>query len=222
MIRGAALALVTALLAGSAATAATSLTITSSIADGQTLTGKLRWTATPSTNDLAKVDFFVDGVLRSTERHAPYVYGGDEGMLDTTALANGTHIFTVTAIAADGTKTSASATAITRNPPVNTRRPSISGTLRDGSTLSASRGRWTGPGPISYAYTWVRCDAAGGNCAAIAGATGSSYRLSVADVGHRLRVVVQASNSAAAVPASSDPTSVVAARGNAPASTRAP
>ena len=41
--------------------------------------------------------------------------------------------------------------------PDNTSEPTISGQAEQGRTLSASRGRWTGTGSISYAYRWVRC-----------------------------------------------------------------
>ena len=77
--------------------------------------------------------------------------------------------------------------------PSNTSLPSISGSARDGSLLTASHGGWTG-GPTSYAYQWLRCDDQGGNCGAIAGATSQQYTLQTADVAHTLRVVVTASN----------------------------
>lgn len=47
-----------------------------------------------------------------------------------------------------------------------------------------------------YTYQWRRCDAHGGNCADIAGATSDTYLLTAADVGFSLRVV--ASNGAVA------------------------
>jgi hypothetical protein len=211
-----------ALVLVAGATGATAFTVTSSITDGQTLTGALRWTATPSTSGISTVDFVVDGVRKTTEKTAPYVYGGDQGLLDTTQLNNGSHVFAVTATATDGTRASVTATATTKNPPVNRQRPTISGTAKDGSTLSASRGSWTGPAPIAYAYSWLRCDSAGNGCAAISGATGSSYRATGADVGRRLRVAVTATNGAGAVAATSDASAAVAARGNAPSPTAEP
>ena len=39
-----------------------------------------------------------------------------------------------------------------------------------------SPGTWTGGKPVVFSYQWKRCDAAGANCVAIAGATAESYR----------------------------------------------
>ena len=77
--------------------------------------------------------------------------------------------------------------------PGNVSKPVISGTPQVGSTLSTSDGTWAG-GVTSYAYQWLRCDSSGGACAAIGGATGSSYLLASDDLGHRLRVRVTATN----------------------------
>ncbi|MFL5910881.1 MAG: hypothetical protein ACJ768_09975 [Gaiellaceae bacterium] len=105
--------------------------------------------------------------------------------------------------------------------PSNTRLPAISGTARDGSILSASTGDWTGS-PTSYAYQWERCDSAGGGCTPIAGANSFRYTVASADVGHRLRVVVTATNSAGSGSAASRPTDVVSPSGHAPVATRLP
>jgi hypothetical protein len=98
--------------------------------------------------------------------------------------------------------------------PQNTAEPRISGRAEQGRRLSASRGSWTGTGTISYAYRWVRCGVGGGlpdgsDCLAISGATGSTYVLSGADVGFRLRVRVTASNSDGSRTVASNPTGVV-------------
>ena len=55
--------------------------------------------------------------------------------------------------------------------PSATSAPEVSGTARDGATLSASIGTWDGSTPIAYALQWQRCDAGGGACADVAGAT---------------------------------------------------
>ena len=105
--------------------------------------------------------------------------------------------------------------------PSNTSLPSISGSARDGSVLTASPGSWTGS-PTSYAYQWLRCDAEGGNCAPISGATSQRYTVQTADVGHRLRVQVTATNSSGSGVAESRPTGVVQPTGTAPKNTSPP
>jgi hypothetical protein len=97
-------------------------------------------------------------------------------------------------------------------PAVNTGVPAISGTPGAGSTLTADPGDWQGTPTIAYSYQWQRCDAAGANCVDIPGATGHTYDLTSADVGHTVRVVVVATNDAgASSPATSGASAVVAA-----------
>jgi predicted actin-binding protein len=91
--------------------------------------------------------------------------------------------------------------------PTATSMPSISGTPTVGSTLNASPGTWTGAS--SYAYQWTRCNASGGSCGAIAGATASNYVPVSADVSSTLRVNVLASNTAGTSTATSPATSAV-------------
>ena len=98
--------------------------------------------------------------------------------------------------------------------------PTISGTARDGETLTADPGTWSGTAPIDYAYEWRRCDAGGDDCADIAGATAPSLELTDTDVGAPLRVRVTASNAAGQASAASGASGLVAAI--APANTGAP
>jgi len=80
-----------------------------------------------------------------------------------------------------------------RNGPTNTARPTISGTAVAGAQLSVSAGSWT-PALTSEQRQWVRCSSSGTGCLNISGATGSTYVLHSADVGHRLRVLVTGTN----------------------------
>jgi Concanavalin A-like lectin/glucanases superfamily len=96
--------------------------------------------------------------------------------------------------------------------PSNTGLPVVSGTAEVGQSLSVSDGSWSGSPPISFAYQWRRCDASGGACVDVAGATGSSYVLVAGDVGATLRAVVTASNGAGSASATSAQSGVVAAQ----------
>ena len=85
----------------------------------------------------------------------------------------------------------------------------ISGTARDGQTLSATTGTWTGTPTITYAYQWQSCDALGAACQPILGATNSTYLLTSADVGGTTRVVVTATNAAGSAQAGSTASAIV-------------
>jgi hypothetical protein len=93
--------------------------------------------------------------------------------------------------------------------PANTEAPTVVGTAQDGELVVAKDGEWSGTNPITFSYQWQRCDAAGANCANIAGATGKVYRVDTADVGRRLRVQVTARNASGTRAATTAPTSTV-------------
>lgn len=92
--------------------------------------------------------------------------------------------------------------------PSNTTLPAVSGTRGAGNTLSASTGTWSGTEPISYSYSWERCEGKGG-CSVISGATSSSYTQSSADQGKLVLVTVTASNEAGSAAATSPGMSAV-------------
>jgi hypothetical protein len=101
----------------------------------------------------------------------------------------------VTATNADGSRTVASnPTATVVGAPVNTSLPIASGSAFVDGVLTVQPGAWIGRQPIAFSYAWQRCNAAGGECAAIAGATGRSFRLTASDVGHKIRCSVTARN----------------------------
>lgn len=102
---------------------------------------------------------------------------------------------------------------VTVTAPTNTAAPTVTGAARETETLTAQPGTWNGTGPLQFTYQWQRCDTNGANCVDVAGATGQTYRMTTADVGHRLRVVVKAANGAGQATAASAPTSIVAEAG---------
>jgi hypothetical protein len=93
--------------------------------------------------------------------------------------------------------------------PVSTALPELTGTQEVapglplallGNTISVSDGVWSGA-PTLIGYRWMRCETPYdetqfNNCVAISGATGSSYTLAAADLGHSIQAVVTATNGA--------------------------
>ena len=105
-------------------------------------------------------------------------------------------------------------------PPQETLQPTLSGTFRQGETITTSNGGWSN-NPTSYSYRWERCDAAGANCATITGETARRYRLRGADVGRTVRAIVTARNADGSGSANTKPSPVIADN-VAPQNTRAP
>lgn len=104
--------------------------------------------------------------------------------------------------------------------PSEVSQATIEGTLRQGQTVSAGNGIW-GNAPTGFTYQWVRCTAAGTNCFAVSGQTGSSYGVGSDDVGNRIQVLVTATNSSGSATSNSKLSAVVS--GNViPAATTAP
>ena len=77
--------------------------------------------------------------------------------------------------------------------PIQSAAPTITGTPAVKQLLVASTGTWSNT-PTSFTYQWQDCTAAGASCVDIAGATSSSYDVTLTDAGDTIRVVVSASN----------------------------
>lgn len=128
----------------------------------------------------------------------------------------------VALVTAIGSAAAPAARATAQAAPVSASPPVVSGTARQGQTLSVSSGSWGGLLPISYAYAWQRCNSSGASCNHISGTSGETYHLGGADVGHTIRAKVKATNADGSAEAVSAPTGVVANTGSAPAATSQP
>jgi hypothetical protein len=123
---------------------------------------------------------------------------------------------TVTATNAGGsTKATSAATSAVTLTPTNTAPPVITDTAGNnppqvGDLLMTTNGTWTNS-PTSFTYQWQSCDSSGANCAAIGGATQSSYTAGSGDLGHTIRVHVTASNTSGSDTADSAVTQAVVA-----------
>ena len=142
-----------------------------------------------------------------------------EGAVDSTytlaeADVGATIELTVTAtnVAGSSSATSAASAVVPPLAPTNTALPTISGTSEEGQSLSASPGSWSGTRP-TFTYQWQLCDEQGKACAAVAGATTSTYLLAQDDVGHTVRVRVTATTAARSAAASSAQSAVITGNG---------
>jgi hypothetical protein len=103
-----------------------------------------------------------------------------------------------------GSNLAGSATAVTNHTfpvvdkphfaPTTTDPPLIVGTLEVGGILTASIGTFSGDSPIVTKQQWQRCNAVGGSCHDIKGATKTLYHPTISDVGSTMRLAVTATN----------------------------
>ena len=182
-------------------------TVTGTALDGQTLqTTNGTWANNPTGYAYAWLRCDSAGASCSTiagAQSASYLLTSAD--VGSTVRSQVTATYAAGSASAQSTQTAAVAAA----PPVNTAPPAASGTPSKGQVLTTSDGSWKGTTPMSDGYQWQRCDAAGGNCVPIAGATASSYTLGPTDVGSTVRSQVTASNVAGQASAKSAQTAVV-------------
>jgi hypothetical protein len=101
--------------------------------------------------------------------------------------------------------------------PAATVAPTISGTAKKGSILTANKGAWSGSSLITYVYAWYRCTETAtsptsnmpSTCSKISGAAVATYTLTAADVDKYLRVLVTGTNGAGSSSSASKSTAKV-------------
>ena len=127
----------------------------------------------------------------------------DEGSTITVAVSAANTSGTTTALAVPSG-------VVTAMPPVATGRPALSTQgVQQSVPVTVTNGTWQATGPSTYTTVWERCNSAGASCAAISGATQTSYTPTAADVGHTLAVTVTATNVDGSVASTSSPSDVV-------------
>jgi hypothetical protein len=117
-----------------------------------------------------------------------------------------------------------SATGRSETAPSNQQEPFISAQtlIKVGSVLNGHDGKWNGTEPITYQRQWLRCNDEAQNCKKITNATGPSYTVVKADVGHTLRFGVRAKNSDGSAEAVSNGTPEIPGNAQAPIETAVP
>lgn len=151
--------------------------ITGQVRTGATVSVS-RGTWTPAASSY-RYQWRVDGAAirgaTSSQYTIPSTYGGRKLSVTVTGVRTGY-----------ASKSVSSATTTVLRSYTRTAAPTISGTVRIGSTLKVgSHGTWT-PTPSSWKYQWKA------NGVAISGATGSSYKLTSAQYGKKITVTVTA------------------------------
>ncbi len=86
-----------------------------SIGNGSTVSGQVTWAVTPS-GPAYGVWFYIDGALVDSDGHAPFVYGDSAGgLLNTSRLSNGTHVFRTDILLTSGVLVSSQVSATVSN-----------------------------------------------------------------------------------------------------------
>jgi hypothetical protein len=100
--------------------------VTSSIADGATLTAPVRWSAEPvgtPPGGLDRIEFLVDGKVLWTERHAPFDFNNDANFLYPYVFGRGPHQLVARGVSVTDEQVSATVNVqMTQAPPVIPRR----------------------------------------------------------------------------------------------------
>jgi hypothetical protein len=157
------------------------------------------WSATPTTSTYAWLRCNANG------RACAPIAGQTQATYTLTADDTGHTLVAAVTASAGGAKqtvlTLRSAVVRTAPGPVLTTAPVVTGTLQQGTKLTASAGTWSSGGTIAYAYQWYRCDPNGAHCSSIHGSTRSTYTTVAKDVGQTIGLTVRATDATGTTPA---------------------
>ena len=78
--------------------------------------------------------------------------------------------------------------------PLSLTLPEITGSAISGSQLIAATGRWQGVGTVSFAFKWSVCNALGGDCASVQGASGATIQPGAGDAGKTIGLTLRATD----------------------------
>ena len=179
------------------------------------------WGGTSVASPIIAAEFALAGGSHGVAFPAATLYshlGNSEDLYDVVAGSNGVceaSIACQAAVGYDGPSGVGSPIGLgafaSAGSPVSTAAPAIAGYAEEGQTLTATPGTWANS-PTSIATQWVRCNASGAACVAIAGANGLRYTVRASDVGSTLRVRETAENAdGVGAPAQSAASAVVSA-----------
>jgi hypothetical protein len=133
-------------------------------------------------------------VIATFSRTGPSAYAGEHGLWFTSNCAWDTWTAMTLSLSKDGNTLTArvaegnrSGFAFTRIRLKNVSRPTITGTVKAGSRVAATPGRWSPSSGVKFAYRWLA------NGAAIKGATARAFLIPASLAGRKLSVTVTAS-----------------------------
>lgn len=183
---------------GSTVSGSQTLGFTGQDADSGVLSATLTLTPQGSGSEYTRAVSFSGQCTYESWNACPLTQNVSPFTVPTATLKDGTYAVTLAVTDAAGNVASQSlGTIATHNAPTVSAPPAITGTPVVGQSLTATPAAFSSEpeaGKVTIAAQWQRCDSAGNNCAAIAGATGASYNVLAADEGHTLRYEETVSN----------------------------
>lgn len=133
-------------------------------------------------------------VIATFSQTGPSAYAGEHGLWFTSDCAWAMWTGMTLSLSSDGNTLTAhlaegnrSTFAFTRIPLKDVTRPAITGTVKAGSRVTATPGKWSPSSGVKFAYKWLA------NGAAIKGATAQTYLIPPVLAGRKLSAIVTAS-----------------------------